>query len=122
MRSRFFLQTIAEISTQYEMLYGMLSHENYELQAYRHMANMNCLHTVTYRIEHSLNPADLKQHCSCRISYNTQDMKNVHPQLCSTHENQELLASTVANFGAWLHTHIVHYLVEEVTILIIDYL
>ena len=46
-------------------------------------------------------------------------MKNVHPQLCSTHENQELLASTVANFGAWLHTHIVHYLVEEVIILII---
>ena len=35
-------------------------------------------------------------------------------QLCSTHENQELLASTVATFGAWLHSHVAHYLVEEV--------
>ena len=37
-------------------------------------------------------------------------------QLCSTHENQELLASTVATFGAWLHSHVAHYLVEEVII------
>ena len=40
-------------------------------------------------------------------------------QLCSTHENQELLASTVENFGTWLHAHVVHYLVEEVAILMI---
>ena len=38
----------------------------------------------------------------------------ISTQLCSTHENQELLASTVENFGAWLHAHVVHYLVEEV--------
>ena len=40
-------------------------------------------------------------------------------QLCSTHENQELLASTVATFGAWLHSHVAHYLVEEVIIVVI---